>query len=125
MNRSIATMLGIVAAAAAAAIAMASGKAFADDITTETKPFVSTKSRAEIQSDLLKNSRLASEESSEWTTQYNQGHQVKSSYTSQQARADYAASREEVMQLNGEDSGSSYFSIRKVNPTQTMGGPAR
>jgi len=123
MNRSIATMLGIVAAAAAAAIAMASGKAFADDITTETKPFVSTKSRAEIQSDLLKNSRLASEESSEWTTQYNQGHQVKSSYTSQQARADYAASREEVM--NGEDSGSSYFSIRKVNPTRAMGGPAR
>ena len=125
MNRNLASALGIVAAAAAAAVAMASSKAFADDITIANTPMVSKTSRAEVQADLLKNSRLAREQASEWSMQFNQGSQIKSSYTGAQAKADYAASRDEVRALNAEDSGSSYFSIKRADPTRAMGGPAR
>ena len=129
MNRNMATALAIAAAAAAAAaaLAMASGKAFADDITIESRPFVGTLSRAEVHADLLRNSQFAREHGSEWAMQLNQGPQVRSAYTSQQARADYAASREEVRQLNGEDSGSTYLSMSRSNgnATRTMGGSAR
>jgi len=128
MNRNMATALGIAAAAAVAAVAMASGKAFADDITINNTPFVSTLSRAEVRADLLKNSRLARELASEWSMQYNNASpQGRTAYSGAQARAEYAASRDEVRQLNGEDSGSMYLSMMRSNgnATRTMGAPAR
>lgn len=128
MNRSMATALGIAAAAAAAAVAMASGKAFADDITINNTPFVSTLSRAEVRDDLLKNSRLARELASEWSMQYNHSSPPgRTAYTGAQVRAEYAASRDEVRQLNGEDSGSMYLSMKRSNgnATRAMGAPAR
>jgi hypothetical protein len=126
MDRNITTALIIAAAAVAAALAMASGKAFADDITIESRPFVGTLSRAEVHSDLLRNSKFAREHGTEWAMQLNQGPQVRSAYTSQQVRADYAASREQVRQLNGEDSGSAYLSMSRSNgnSTRTMGSSA-
>lgn len=127
MNRNMTTALVIAAAAAAAALAMASGKAFADDITIENKPFVSSLSRAEVRADLLRNSQFAREHATEWAMQLNRDPQVRSAYTSRQARADYATSRDEVMQLNGEDSGSAYLAMQRTNgnATRAMGAAAR
>ena len=128
MNRNMATALGIAAAAAAAAVAMASGKAFADDITINNTPFVSTMTRAEVRADLLRNSRLARELASEWSMQSNnRSPQVSSADSGAQARAEYAASRDEVRQLYGEDSGSMYLSMKRsnANATRAMGAPAR
>lgn len=127
MNRNMATALGIAATAAVAAAVMASGKALADDITIEKTPFVSTMSRAEVRTDLLRNSQVARELASEWSMQFNNQSPVRSAYSPAQARATYAASRDEVRQLNAEDSGSMYLSMSRSNGTATraMGGPAR
>lgn len=57
---------------------------------------------------------------------YNEVPQIKSTYTSQQAMAEYKVSRDLVRALNSEDSGSAFF-IKGPAPqgTAIMGGPAR
>lgn len=118
-------LLAVASAAAVAAIAAAaaitSGKAFADDITIDNAPFVSSRSRAEVQAELTRTGV------NEWTRQFNDA-QFMAAYTSRgQARADYLAARDEVKALDGEDSGSVYLSRRPVgvNTRAIMGAPAR
>jgi len=127
MNRHLTFALGIAIAAAAAAIAIASGPALADDITIDKTPFVSTMSRADVKSGLLNRAGPMRYGANEGSAEYNEVPQLKSSYTSEQAKADYIAARREVRELNGEDSGSSYFTVTRArgNPTSTMGAPAR
>jgi hypothetical protein len=98
MNRNLESALAlgtVFAAAAVAAAAIASGNAYADDITIDKTPVP----------------------------------QVKNAYTSEQAKAEYKASRQFVSALTGEDSGSAYFIKAPVpsgaNSATTMGGPAR
>ncbi len=123
MTRNIALILEIAvgAAAIAAAAAITSGNAFADDITVENSPFVSTKTRAEVQAELMRKGSIT-----EWTMQFNDS-RFNSSYSSAQARAEFLAAREEVHALNGEDSGSAYLGKRPagVNTRAIMGAPAR
>jgi hypothetical protein len=111
MNRNIASTLTIVstAAAAFAFAAIASGNAYADDITIDNTPFVSSKTRAEVRAELMGQSGRLSDSSSEWAMQLNQAPRNHSDYTSAQAKAEYIAARREVNALNAEDSGSSYF----------------
>lgn len=56
MNRNLASALtiGATAAAAVAVAALGPAKAYADDITIDTTPFVSSKSRAEVQAELMR-----------------------------------------------------------------------
>ena len=127
MQRNLATALAIGAdlVAIAAAAAMVPGTAYADDITIDTTPFTSTKTRAEVQAELMDRSLVAGSGASDWAMQYNQP-QVKSAYTSEQAKAEYKVSRQYVSAVTGEDSGSAYFIKQPVqNHTTTMGGPAR
>jgi hypothetical protein len=58
MNRKLASALSITITAAAglAAAAMASGDVYADDITIDVTPFVSSKSRAEVRAALPRQS---------------------------------------------------------------------
>lgn len=109
MNRKIASTLTVTTTAAAilAVAAIASGNAYADDITIDTTPFVSTKTRAEVRAEVL--GRSMTTESSEWAMQLNHVPQLDSGYTREQATAEYIAARDEVMARNAEDSGSSYF----------------
>lgn len=118
-------LLAVASAAAVAAIAAAaaitSGKAFADDITIDNTPFVSSRSRSEVQAELTRS------DVNEWTRQFNDA-QFMAAYTDRgQARADYLAARDEVKALHGEDSGSVYLSRRTVgvNTRAIMGAPAR
>ena len=96
MNRFILASLFAVAAAA-------SISAFADDITVETKPFVSTLSRSEARSELA---RFKQAGHNPWAQNYNQLSSFRSSMTRAQATAEYLQSRDEVARLTAEDSGS-------------------
>jgi len=129
MNRKFASILSITTTAAAvlAVAAIASGNACADDITIDTTPFVSTKTRAEVRAEVLGQSEALRTASSEWTMQMNDAPQPSSGYTRAQATAEYIAARREVSALNAEDSGSSYFAAlpRGMDGTVLVAGPAR
>ncbi|MBX3654824.1 MAG: DUF4148 domain-containing protein [Ramlibacter sp.] len=99
MNRNIATL-------AIALAAVTAGNAFADDITIDTTPFTSTKTRAEVQAEL---SQFKKAGVNPWSTQYNQLAGFQSTKTAAQVRAEYVADRAEVAALNGEDSGAAYL----------------
>lgn len=109
MNRKIATAL-IVAAAAVA------GNAFADDITLDTTPFQSVKTRAEVQAEL---SQFKKAGVNPWSTQYNPLAYFKSARSAAEVRAEYLGARHEVAALNGEDSGSAY--LARATGTQKAG----
>jgi hypothetical protein len=114
MHRSIAIAIAVTTAAFA-------GNAFADDITMDTTPFTSTKTRTEVLGELKKPGP------NYWSSQYNM-FQNKSARSSQDVMNEYVSSRREVSALNGEDSGSAYLNHigYKGSPTTTMGGaPAR
>jgi hypothetical protein len=139
MNRNLVSALTIAATAAAAVAlaALASEKAYADDITFDQTPFASTRTRAEVKTELLRQGELLRTGSAEWSLQRNEVPRIKSSFTAEQARSGYKFSRDEVRALTGEDSGSAYFKRAAVqnanaatrggqnaNATE-MGGPAQ
>lgn len=126
MNRILASTLAITSTAAAAlcVAAIASGNAYADDITIDNTPFVSSRTRAEVQAEVMGQSELLRTASSEWSM--NQVPQPQSAYTRAQAKAEYIASRSEVNALTAEDSGSSYFARlpRHMNTGVILAGSA-
>lgn len=127
MNRDIESLLAIAAVgaiAAAAAAAMALPRtAFADDITIETQPFVSSRTRGEVQQELLGQARQVRAAANEWSQQ--QGMVLKGQVTVPEVRADFVANRREVTALTAEDSGSSWFKMKPLpgSGTAVMGGP--
>lgn len=118
MNRNLASALhlGTVTAVAVFAVAaIASGSARADDITIDTTPFVSTKTRAEVRAELMNDAPAIRAADNEWARQHNQAQQTRSDYTRAQATADYLMSRQYVNALYGEDSGSALL-MKSVVP---------
>jgi hypothetical protein len=119
MNRNLASTLTITATAAAAFVlaALACSNAYADDITVDNTPFVSSKTRAEVQGEVMGMSSV----SAEWNTPMPTP--IASNLTREQVTAEYIASRREVSALNAEDSGSSYFASlphRRVDSSVNM-----
>ena len=111
MNRKLATTLTIAstAAAAFAFAAITSGNAYADDITIDPNPFVSTRTRAEVQAEVMGQAEALRMASSEWSMQLGAPVSPHSTLTRVQAKQEYIATRHEVNALNAEDSGSSYL----------------
>lgn len=97
MNRNIAL---------AAVLAVAASGAFADDITIDTTPFVSTRTRAEVQAELGQYQKAGV---NPWSTSYNPLRTFTGGKTRAEVRAEFLADREQVRALTGEDSGSAYF----------------
>ncbi len=97
MNRTHALSLAFV---------LAAGTAFADDITIDPHPFVSTASRAAIQEE-LRQFRMAG--NSPWADDYNPIAQFRGSMTRAEVTAEYLRSRDTVSAFNAEDSGSAYL----------------
>jgi hypothetical protein len=95
MNRNFAIAFVLATVAAA--------NAFADDITVEATPFVSTMSRAEVQAQ-LQQARAAGIDP--WAQDYDQLAGFHSDRTRADVTAEYIAERDNVMAFNGEDSGS-------------------
>jgi hypothetical protein len=98
MNRNLAIALVLATAAA--------GNAFADDITVESTPFVSTMSRAQVQAD-MQQARAAGIDP--WSQTYDQLAGFRSERTRAEVTAEYTAERASVSAFNGEDSGSVYL----------------
>jgi hypothetical protein len=115
------SLCALVAVAGAVAITT-SVSVRADDITIDGSRFVSSKSRSEVIADL----KTPYSGGNPWSSQYKMG-VAKSDRTPQDVRREYLASRDEADALGAEDSGSNYFkrSVRALNPTATMGAPAR
>ena len=95
MNRNFAIALVLATAAA--------GNAFADDITVEATPFVSSMSRAEVQAQ-VQQARASGVDV--WADSYDQLATFHSERSRADATAEYIAERDSVMAFNGEDSGS-------------------
>lgn len=125
MKRDIESLLAIAAvgaiAAAAAAAMVLPRTAHADDITIDTTPFVSSRTRSEVQQELLGQARQVRAGATEWSLQ--QGPVLKGQITVPEARADFVAHRREVSALTAEDSGSSWFKMKPLPGTAVMGGP--
>ena len=108
-SRKLATALVLAATAVA-------GSAFADDITVDTTPFASSKSRAEVQAEIKQFQRAGT---SPWSIQYNPLRSFKSDTTRAQITAQYVDSRDQVAALNSEDSGSTFLAQHRVRSTGT------
>lgn len=98
MNRYLATVF--------AAFCAAAGTAFADDITIETTPFVSTLTRAQVMEELRQFRRSGV---NPWADDYDQIVHGPSTMTRAEATAGYLAERNAVAALSAEDSGSAYL----------------
>jgi hypothetical protein len=114
MNRKIASAILIAAAAAT--------NAFAETPTVVNEPFVSTKSRAEVQAELHAFKQAGV---NPWSMSYDQLAGFKSTLSRQQVVADYLGARDEVAAINGEDSGSAYLAqafAQRGNGRATLAG---
>ena len=122
MNHRIASAITFSSTVAVATIAAAflSSNAYADDITIDTTPFVSTKSRAEVSAEVMSNRDQITAAGGEWAGQQNEQRPFQSAYTAEQVRSEYKAARNEVRMMNGEDSGSSYLAQLRSAPTGTI-----
>jgi hypothetical protein len=111
MNRKSIIAIAITAAAA--------GSAFADDITVETTPFVSSATRAEVQAEL---GRYQQAGVNPWSNRYNPLAQFRSQRTRDQVAAEYLAARDRVAAFTGEDSGSAYLASHPAIAATTLAG---
>jgi hypothetical protein len=90
-----------------------SGAAFADDITIDPHPFVSTMTRAQVREDLR---QFQASGANPWADDYNQLAAMSGTATRADAKADFLASRKMVAAFSGEDSGSSYLAQMNARP---------
>ena len=103
---------------AAALVLMASaGSVLADDITVDSQPFVSGKSRAEVQAELQ---QVRASGVNPWSQDFDPLKSFASSKTRAQVSAEYLASRNEVAALGGEDSGAAWLAARPVAPNDRL-----
>jgi hypothetical protein len=82
------------------------GSAYAESPLEVTDNFSSSRTRAEVQAELAAYKKAGV---NPWSMSYNPLRTFKSATTPEAVRAEFLASREQVRQLNGEDSGSSYL----------------
>lgn len=104
MIRKSFTLASFVLASAFAA------SAFAETPTVVTEPFVSSKTRAEVQAELAAYKQAGV---NPWSTQYNPLRGFRSATTREAVTAEYIASRDVVRELGGEDSGSTYLAQQR------------
>ena len=125
MNRNFASTLIITGTAAAAlGLAALTSTAYADDITIDKTPFVSTKSRAEVRAEVMGNVEQLRMANGEWPGPMTLAPQA-SSLTRAQAQADYVSARREVNAFNAEDSGSSYIASHQPRRAVILAGSDR
>lgn len=125
MNRNLLSVMatGAVSAAALFAVSViASMPAYADDITIDPQPFVSSRTRAEVTAEL----RTPYQGGNPWSGLYNM-FQGRSTATSEQVQREYITNRDTVAAVHAEDSGSMYLQAQgpAPSPTRSMGAPAR
>ena len=109
MNRNLKSSLVFTGTAAAAfALAAMAGAAYADDITIDPTPFVSTKSRAEVRAEVIGQAEQIRMAHGEGASGMDPA-PFHGTLTRAQVRDDYMAARAQASAFNGEDSGSAYL----------------
>jgi hypothetical protein len=98
MNRNFALAMALVF--------VAGGPALADDITVDSHPFVSTKTRAQVMEDLRQFQQAGV---NPWADDYDLIAQRRSTMTRTEVTAGFLGARSEVAAFTGEDSGSGYL----------------
>ena len=118
MNRITVTSVFVIAAFSAAASAQTG---LVGDISVETQPFVSSKTRAEVRAELDAYKKAGV---NPWARSYNPLAHFKSMRTSEDVQAEYIANRDAVSALNGEDSGSNFLAAdaAAMQPSPRMAG---
>jgi hypothetical protein len=116
MNHRLASALSFGSAVAAAMLAAAAmtGNARAEGPIGDNTPFVSSRSRADVHAELMRDRHLVTSAASEWTGQLNAPQGLDSGYTRAQARAEYIAARDEVRAMTAEHGGSGHFAYAPV-----------
>lgn len=104
MNRHTAIAL-VIASAAVAGNAVA-GTSLAGDISVETRPFVSSVARADVQAELRQYKQAGV---NPWSMAYNPLRDFRSTRTRAEVTAELKASRDQVAAFTREDSGSAYL----------------
>lgn len=104
MNRHLIIALTLAGAAAS--------NAFADDITVDPHPFVSSASRAEVRQELAAFRQGGVDP---WADEYNQLSQFRGARSRAEVRSEFLAERAVVDAFSGEDSGSMY--LTRMNGT--------
>jgi hypothetical protein len=128
VNRHFASVLTLAAMTAAAGVAaIASSNAYAETPTIDNTPFVSTRTRAEVQAEVMGRAEQLRMASSEGSMQLSQASEPHAGVTVAQAKAGYIAARDEVSAMTSEDSGSSYLTRQsaRTNAGITIAGAAR
>ena len=122
MNHRIASFLGFAGSVAAASLAAAlvTGNALAEGPIEQPAPFVGSRTRAEVQAEVLQGRAQLSSYGGEWKHQQQAALQASSGYTRQQAQAEYLAAREEVRAMTAEHGGSGYFAHVPMRTRPTM-----
>jgi hypothetical protein len=111
MHPRFASALGYAVVTAGACVAaLINAKAYAESPTIDNTPFVSTRTRAEVQAEVMAPREALG--SAEWSAQGNDTQRTASGYTRSDAVAAYRASRDESKAFTGEDSGSMYLAQR-------------
>lgn len=101
MNRKTLTAALILVAAA--------GSAFADDITVETTPFTSSRTRAEVRAELQ---QYQQQGVNPWARNYNPLQSFHSGTSRAEVTAQFLEARDEVAALNSEDGGAAWNAAR-------------
>ena len=116
MQQRITSTFGFIGSVVAAALAAAvmTGSARAEGPIEQTKPFVGSLSRAEVQAQVTGDRRAVTSYASEYALQHEAPASGLSGYTREQARAAFIASREEVRAMTAEDGGSSHIARMQV-----------
>ncbi|RYF15080.1 MAG: DUF4148 domain-containing protein [Comamonadaceae bacterium] len=116
---SIFAFAGTLAAAVLGAAAM-TGTARAEGPLEGNAPFTSSRTRAEVQAELMQNRGQVSSYASEYALQRGEPVHAASGYTRSQARAEYIASRDQVQAMNSEHGGAGYFARGPMRPSGTL-----
>lgn len=111
MNRKIAIALALAATAA--------GSAFADDITVDNHPFVSSLSRAEVAREYLGARAQVAALTGEDSGSAGLARGLQSTRSRAEATGEYIASRNQVAAFTGEDSGSAYLARSRASRAST------
>ena len=122
MNRRLVSAIASSSTVIAAFATLTAGSAIAEGpiAAPDTTPFVSSRSRAEVQAEVMSNRDTVTAAGIEWRLQANEPKGLMSDRTRAQATAEYIGSRDQVHALTSEDSGSAYFAQVPARPSDTQ-----
>ena len=122
MNHRLSSIVtfGTTLAAAVLGAALMTGSARAEGPIGDNSSFTSSRTRAEVKAELMRDRHQVTSAGSEWAMQRGEPLQAANGYTRAQAQAEYIAARDEVRAMTSDDGGSSYIARSTVLKPDTL-----